>query len=321
MLLRTRVRVRAASDLFDGYTCKWNQSAEPDEPDPHMLGIVVPYWNPFGNKDRHENLGRCLRQLRSVKSARVLCVEFACGAGSGLADIVVTGAPDAVYIWQKERLINHGCEILAQENIDRLGYVDADCLFIGPDWADRINRKFECGYNVIQGFGRATNGIDSVSAALAAFPELGARLHGGAMFFERRLYEQVGGLYEYCIVGGGDFVFLMAVTGDLGRLNWIFPCAAYREHVLSWLTAFRGIDLRPGCAGNEVNILIHGNPQRSHRFRHTLLQDFSPLDDIQRGDALELTGSGARLLPRLRAYTAHRENRPDIITGDGCAGS
>lgn len=277
-----------------------------------MLGIVVPYWNPFGNRDRQGNLEQCLARLRGVPGLRTLCVEMACGGESGLADIVLTGGDGSVYLWQKERLINHGCTVLASEDIDYLGYVDADCLFIDDDWPRRISAQFESGRNVVQGFARAGEG-NSVPAALASFPALGPRLHGGSMFLSRDLFLHIGGLYEYCIVGGGDFFLLMAVTGDLGAMQRIFPGEAYRKHAARWLDAFRGVDVRPACANNTIAILDHGNPQRSHRLRHALLEDFVPEEDVGRGDVLCLTETGKRLLPRLRAYCAHREDRADVI--------
>lgn len=278
-----------------------------------MLGVVVPFWNPFGNDDRTENLRRCLAILRAAKDARVLCVEMSCGEPSGLADIVLAGEPDSRYIWQKERLVNHGCAILAGEGVDRLGYVDSDCLFTDAHWPARIAGRFESGCNIVQGFSRAVGDNNTVPAALAAFPKLGDRLHGGSMFLHRDLFLRVGGLYEYCIVGGGDFVLLMAVTGDARGMEWIFPNQAYRDHATRWMKRFKDIDLHPACADNAIEILGHGNPRRSHRARHALLPDFDPEADIARGDTLAFTERGTRLLPRLRAYCAHREDRPDMI--------
>lgn len=278
-----------------------------------MLGVVVPYWNPFADRNRLENLGRCLERLRAEPGVRVLCLEMASEAPSGMADIVLPGAPGSIYIWQKERLVNHGCAILAGEGVDHVGYVDGDCLFTDAGWAERILARFHGGRNFVQGFCHATNGVESVPAALASYPKLGYRLHGGSMFLHRDLFQSVGGLYEYCIVGGGDFVLMMAVTGDHSSLDWIFPGDDYRDHASRWLDGFRSVNVRPACADNVVAILSHGNPQRSHRMRHVLLQDFVPEQDILRGDTLGLTEIGMRLVPRLRAYTAHREDRADMI--------
>lgn len=280
-----------------------------------MLGIVVPYWNPFGNRDRLDNLEQCLAPLRAAGGVRTLCVEMSCGSESGLADVVLKGGEGSGYLWQKERLINHGCTMLAGEGIDRLGYVDADCLFNDTDWPRAIAAQFDSGCNAVQGFSRAVGGGNSVPAALASFPALGPRLHGGAMFLHRDLFLEIGGLYEYCIVGGGDFVLLMAVTGDHAAMEWIFPGETYRNHAARWFQTCGDIDIRTACADNTISILDHGNPQRSHRLRHALLQDFAPEEDIARGDVLTLTGNGTRLLPRLRAYCAHRENRADLIVG------
>lgn len=281
-----------------------------------MLGIVVPYWNPFAARDRLDNLRRCLEQLRGAASVRVLCVEMAAGSSSGLADVVVEGEPDSIYIWQKERLVNYGCAILAGEGIDHIGYVDADCRFAYPDFADRILARFESGSNLVQGFSRTVGGVP---AALASFPRLGLWLHGYSMFLDRDLFSRIGGFYEYCIVGGGDFALIMAVTGEFANLRWIFPNDAYRRHVGRWLDLFHAVDIRPACADNTLDSLDHGNPNRSRRLRHALLQDFDPEQDIVRGETLALSEAGRRLIPRLRAYCAHRENRPDKIVRKGAA--
>lgn len=278
-----------------------------------MLGIVVPYWNPFADRNRLGNLRLCLEHLRGAPNARVLCVEMAGESRSGLADIVLEPGPGSIYIWQKERLVNHGCSLLAGDGVDYLGYVDADCCFANSDFADRIVARFEAGCNLVQGFSRSTRGVP---AALASFPNLGTALHGGSLFLDRGLLERLGGFYEYCIVGGSDTVLLMAVTGDFSERKWFFQSEAYREHVDRWLESARAADILPACAENVVNILRHGNPRRSYRFRHALLKDFVPDQDIRRGDTLSLTKNGERLLPRLRAYSAHREDRPDIIVRD-----
>lgn len=286
-----------------------------------MLGIVVPYWNPFGDRIRLENLGRCLAQLRTAADVRVICVEMDCGSRSEFADIVLAGEPDSIYIWQKERLANYGCALLADEGIDYFGYVDADCFFVNPHWARTIVTEFERGCNIVQGFSRATAGVNSVPSAMASFPKLVDRLHGGSMFLHRDLFLRIGGLYEHCVVGGGDFVLMMAVTGNFASMGWVFPSDAYRKHAAEWLDRFRSAEVHPGCADNAVTILTHGNPQRSHRMRHKLLQDFDPEADIIQSDTLRLTEIGKRLLPRLRAYSAHREDRADIIRHADTAGS
>ncbi|MGA8261652.1 MAG: hypothetical protein WB783_15685 [Arenicellales bacterium] len=278
-----------------------------------MLGIVVPYWNPFADASRLDNLRRCLEGLRGAANVRVLCVEMPAETRSGLADIVLEPGPDSIYIWQKERLINHGCAILADDGIEYLGYVDADCCFASSDFVDRIVARFESGCNLVHGFSRTVGGVP---AALASYPKLGRWLHGGSMFLDRDLFSRIGGFYEYCIVGGGDYVLLMAVTGDFGNLEWIFPGEAYREHAGRWLDLFRSVEIRPACAENSVDIFTHGNPHRSRRMRHALLPDFVPDQDIIRGQTLGLSERGKRLLPRLRAYSAHRENRPDVIVRD-----
>lgn len=277
------------------------------------LGVVVPYWNPFSDPNRLGNLRRCLERLRAAGDAWVVCVEMVVEGRSGLADVVVQGAPESVFIWQKERLLNHGFERLAANGVDCLGYVDADCFFTSDDWSRRILDRFDEGYDFVQGFSRAVNGNNSVPAALASFPGLSDRLHGGSVFLHRDLYQRIGGLYEHCIVGGGDFALMMAVTGVLGTIDRIFPGKSYRAHFEKWLSGFHDAEIRPACAANDINILQHGNPNRSYRLRHALLKDFVPEEDIIRGDALGFSETGMRLLPRLRAYCAHRENRPDMI--------
>lgn len=251
--------------------------------------------------------------MRLADGVRVLCVEMDCEGPSGLADIALKGEADSKYVWQKERLVNYGCSILAGEGIEYLGYVDADCFFAHSRWPRQVVEKFESGFNIVQGFSRALAGKDSVPAALTSFPKLGTRFHGGAMFLHRDLFLRIGGFYEYCIVGGCDSVLLMAVTGDLGSLGRIFPNESFRNHVTRWMDLIRAVEIRPTCADNTIEILEHGNRYRSHRMRHALLEDFVPDEDIMRGDILSLTERGRRLIPRLRAYTAHREDRADII--------
>lgn len=277
-----------------------------------MLGITVPFWNPYGNLDRIENLRQCLTQLRAEHEVKVLCVEMDCGYPSGLADVVLEPGPESCNLWQKERLVNYGLGLLAEE-VEYLGYVDGDCLFSDENWPQNIIAQFESGSNIVQGFANVAGESCPIPAALMHFPQMGWRMHGGSMFLHRDLWQTTGGFYEYCIVGGGDFVFLAAVTHDITSLDWIFPNKIYLDHVAKWMDRFNQADIRPSCAANTAIILDHGNPNRSHRMRHVLLQDFDPENDIVRGNTLALSDAGRRLLPRLRAYCAHREDRADII--------
>jgi len=278
-----------------------------------VIGAVVPFWNPFSNTDRVQNLQRCLALLRAEAGVRVLCVEMRCGPLTGLADVVLEPGCHSKYIWQKERLVNHGCSLLVGDGLAAVGYVDSDVLFQAPGWAERIARVFDGGQNLVQAFSTAGTPPRTVASALTAYPRLPDRMHGGAMFLDAALFQSAGGLYEHCIVGGGDFALLMAVTGELAAVNRVFPSEPYRAHFRRWMERVNANGIRPAAADNGVDILPHGNFNRSHRLRHALLQDFDPHTDIVHGDTLSLSEAGARLLPRLRVYCAHREDRADVI--------
>ncbi len=272
--------------------------------------IVTSYFNPVGYRTRARNY-EAFRQRIVASGLNLLTVE--CVFGDDRFTLPPT--PDVLQVraqhvlWQKERLLNLALPHLP-ERCTKVAWVDGDVLFENPAWVVETSRLLE-DYPVVQPFATAIrlprdrqeylgdgDVLPSFGAVYAADP---GRVRGGdydkhgetglAWAARRTLLAQCG-LYDACIIGGGDHVIAHAMCGD-----WTSVCIdrliggdnAHRSHVRRWAAAFyphvRGaIGYVPG----SVLHLWHGErAYRRYSLRHKELDrfGFDPDHDLRVGEA------------------------------------
>ena len=109
-------------------------------------------------------------------------------------------------------------------------------------------------------------------------------LHGHAWAAARQVLEEYG-LYDACIIGGGDSAILRAAYGRfeymMGRLHMN---SRRREHYLAWANAFHAaVRGSVACAEGDLAHLWHGKSEhRRNVERHEGLKrfQFDPFADI-----------------------------------------
>lgn len=123
--------------------------------------------------------------------------------------------------------------------------------------------------------------------------------------------EQVGGLYDRCVIGGGDSAFLAALFG-LDR-----PCGhrPLDEDIARWAGRLRSTRARAGYVAGTVCHLYHGNmSKRRYAQRHLVLAEhaYDPRRDVYPlGAALEWATLKPGLHRAVREYFAgRREDEP-----------
>jgi len=270
---------------------------------------VSTYFNPAGYTNKTENLRLFAKNVRR-QNLKLLIVELAFKDSPfefepELADKIIRIRSDSV-LWQKERLLNLAIQNLP-DTCDAVVCLDADILFENDDWVNETVGLLE-EYVVVQPFDVAcwlppnvrslprdrgpNEPCDPIltmpGAAYGQIHQLGDA-HPGFAWASRRALLQVHGLYDRFIVGGGDLLFTLAISGhsELEGVNiWLrdYCSDAHAADVLKWASALYA-DVKGSVFYTKGSVfhLWHGNSEnRSYSNRYQILKDadFDPHADI-----------------------------------------
>ncbi len=201
------------------------------------LHVIIPYFNHTNARVSERNLELCLRNLSLNSDCRVVLVEGIWNREAELPDY-----SDRIFrhlkfdlqspIWVKENLINLGIESLG-EDWEFAAWIDKDIQFLNPDWAQEamhklqevdilqpwsrvlfLNSRYEVkdsspnvqSLQKYQGAGE-NGGLVSFSRALSYGDSNGGH-PGNAWAVRKSFFKKIGGLFDQCIVGGGDSVLV-----------------------------------------------------------------------------------------------------------------
>lgn len=275
------------------------------------LWAVTSYFNPRGYERRRANFS----VFRDRLEAPLIAVEL---GFDGRFDLTPDDAEVLVQIdegdtlWQKERLLNIGLGYLP-DDCDAVLLIDCDVFFQSLRWHQRLLRLLE-RYPVVQAFTTVqhldadwTSGADPGAhlmleqLGLAASPDPVAALSSvvrrtpdvpasGYVWAYRRDSIPDDGLFDSCIIGGGDSALAAAIYGvqqAVVRLHYMTPGqeSRYRSWAGSLTETVQG---RVGALDGVIASLWHGKiADRQPRQRHRILveHDFHPDRDIRIGAA------------------------------------
>jgi hypothetical protein len=203
-----------------------------------VLHVIVPYFNHTNARVNRRNLELCLRNLSITPDCRVVLVEGIWNREAALPDFSSPHVRHLKFdlqspIWVKENLINLGIASLGEEG-ECAAWIDKDIQFLNPEWASETVRRLK-DVDILQPWSRAlfldedhevekelkkTETFDSYqgsddSKGVMSFhaarqlgdPDLGHP--GNAWAISRTFFRKIGGLFDRCIIGGGDS-FLVA---------------------------------------------------------------------------------------------------------------
>jgi len=275
------------------------------------IWAVTAYFNPAGYASRLRNH----RLFRAALSIPLLAVELSFtgdfALGDGDADILLHMQGGDI-LWQKERLINLSLAALPA-SCTKVALLDGDIIFGRHDWAEAASRMLDERL-LIQPFSHAFSMRpawrpgDAVDRALdlrhppaylidrGATAEHAVAINGGAFapmqhapglaWAARRDLLVEHGLYDACIIGGGDGALMRAAFGfpDLTRIFQRMQPDRY-DHYHAWAEPFgRSLaDTGIGYIRGDVYHLWHGRPaDRRYIDRHGELAGygFDPRLDI-----------------------------------------
>ena len=280
------------------------------------LYIIVPYFNFINYKSGIENLEIFIKNCSTYNGVQMVLVEGVYN-NEQLPDYSSKifkhiKLPIKHILWVKENLINIGFKSLPT-NWKYGGWVDRDIAFCNLNWAqDSIEKLKEC--DVIQPWKEflyldkkfnynTVDVIQSPSPHLTSysFGFMKESLRDGTMTEEDRkkyfghpgqawcvtrdFYEKIGGMYEYCIVGGGDGVFWSCLRQDkiedLKQWYWTLNFRFGGDSIIEYHKKFNTTKI--GFIDGLILHYYHGSVERkNYNYRYNLLEtyNFEPLKDL-----------------------------------------
>jgi hypothetical protein len=273
--------------------------------DPGTLWGVTSFFNPCRYRARYRNFLAFRAQLGVPLVAVELSFDGEFELRPGDADVVVRVA-DGDVLWQKERLLNLAVRA-APEHCSAVVALDCDVVFDNPHWP-RETESLLRRHPVVQPFTRACQLPAGVTRPDAAAWDEGNGLYGvafakrreldysdgtswpvygGGWAFRRPLLERHG-LYEACVVGGGDQALGCALFGDYPEAIGPSHMNAEQEaHYLRWAEPlYREVRGDVGFVEGRLGTLWHGEAkERKYISRHQGLAPFAfaPDRDLRPG--------------------------------------
>lgn len=299
------------------------------------LWAITSFFNPAGYRRRLLNY----RQFRAGLHVPLATVELSFEGSWELTDHdadKLLRVTDGDVMWQKERLLNLAVAQLPPD-CEYVAWIDADVLIPDPDWPQQTIDALE-SVPLVQLFTtvrhldhegnvkphNASCASSAASTVLDGQPAsdvvgtMNTDAHGLGMAARRELLERHG-LYDVCVIGGGDTALLGGAYGatDVLAQRWRMSPAQQR-HYARWATDFHeDVSGRVGALPGEIHHLWHGDlKDRRYGLRHLDLErhDFDPQNDIRLGadGAWRWASDKPALHTLLRNYfqNRHEDGRP-----------
>lgn len=203
----------------------------------------------------------------------------------------------SIPLWHKENLLNIGIQKLLPKNWKAVCWADADIIWDDPNFAINTLKVLNGCRDIIQNFSHCVD-MDPNGNAMSIFSGFGYQyLHnrpyqkggnpnnqfhpGYSWSCTRRAYEQMGGLYEYAILGAGDHH--MSLCWVFNGIKSISESAnkSYIHSILDFQEKCKGLKIGyiPGTISHE----FHGYKQKrgyNERWNILINNNYSPLEHI-----------------------------------------
>lgn len=244
------------------------------------LAGVCCFFNPCGYKKLRMNYDQ-FRSHWDRAGLKLLTVELLYDGQqthfAGVDNVLTLSGGDV--LWQKERLLQIGLDILRDEGHANIAWVDADLDFEESNWDARVLRSLE-EFDCVHMFEtQVTHFSDVTYVRSSVVKDHKDYVYGGGWAGTAKYWEQVA-LYQHAILGSGDYVMAMGMLGlpirsTAGEIN-----SRIQAHTESWAAALptRKIGF---VQGQTAHLLPHGKEyRRNYTTRSSYLVDFDPLTDV-----------------------------------------
>lgn len=254
------------------------------------LAAIAMHFNPCGYAAPRENFRRFRDHFRGCP---LFTAEVSFDGRFHLGCDWKIHATSANLMWQKEQLINWMTERLPA-SFRKVAWIDADLLFLDPDWAAEASRLLD-QVPAVQLF-RQVHYADARGGLIRTVPSRahvleteGTPRHGacGGAWAARRELLLRHGMYAHGITGGGDTCWIEAVCNVQKSMITQLQNPLFATHYSRWADAIhRDVQGRVACVAGDVVHMYHGTlTNRRYRDRHALMIDgeYDPQRDVRIG--------------------------------------
>jgi len=210
-------------------------------------------------------------------------------------------------LWLKESMINVAVRELLPSDWKAMAWIDGDLAFENLFWATECLQLLNGAYDVVQLFSHCVD-MDRDEGAMQIHTSLGYQHvkglpsgkgvnygHPGyAWACSRRAYEQMGGLYEYAILGSGDNIMALSFIQSSVVPISLASHPEYLKSVADFKRRVRGF--RFGYVPGVIRHYYHGskaNRKYTERWKVLVRGGYTPLEhlwsDEEKGGVLRAT--------------------------------
>ncbi len=255
------------------------------------MAVVTCFFNWRGNINPVRNLHRFIRQMQA-DGVPLYGVEL-----SVEGNFETTGNPNWQQIkvnnnnicFQKEACINIVEKIIPSQ-YKKIAWIDADLYFTNKNWYEETSTKLNT-YKLVQLYseceqtdkhGHIVNTVPGLISRYGKVPlEVWYRHAGypGGAWAARRDLWSCGGVYPYCLMGGGDSLFIYTIFGQHGHPSFDIKLSGeniqkkyniWKNKIISYISP-EDVTYVDGSIIHEW----HGDPQkRSYATRYGLIEKF-----------------------------------------------
>lgn len=178
-------------------------------------------------------------------------------------------------LWHKENLLNIGIKKLLPKNWKSVAWIDADIEFDNPYWVDDTLKLLNT-YDIVQLFSHALD-MDSNEKTMSIFSGFGYQyihkkqhIHGGnpnnqwhpgyGWAINRKAYDQMNGLFEYGILGSGDYHMGMAWLGNVDKSLNEKCSEGYKKSLFDYQNKCK--NLKIGYVPGIIRHYFHGSKKK-----------------------------------------------------------
>jgi hypothetical protein len=209
---------------------------------------------------------------------------------------------DAPALWHKENLLNLGVQKLLPKKWKNMAWIDADIEFDNPHWVQDTLAVLK-EYDIVQLFGHAVD-MDASQNAMNIFPSFGYQYSHARPYSKggdpknqwhpgfgyactRKAYEQMGGLFQYGILGSGDHHMALSWInkGSMSFHNNVSP--GYKKSILDYQERCKGLTI--GYTPGVIRHHFHGDKKfRKYNERWEILVEhqYDPFTMVTTKDGL-----------------------------------
>ncbi len=228
-------------------------------------------------------------------------------------------------LWHKENMINVGVKKLLPKEWKAFAWIDADVEFENPSWA-KDTLKLLNGYkDIVQTFSHAID-MDTDESAMRIFSSFGYQYDkkqaynknpqnfwhpGYSWAMTRKAYEQIGGLYEYAILGSGDNIMsLSLIKNGLKGINEE-STEEYKQTIEEFQSKIK--TLRLGYTPGVIRHHYHGSKEKrgyGERWKILLENGYDPMQHVthdSHGVLIPTVSCPLDILDRITSYFYGRD--------------